>query len=171
MIKNKRLVFYFATMCLMGCGSSNTNYETSNDDYEIEEEYVNTEDDSVLEENLETEEYENIDNSYTSSYSSHTPTIYIPPTVNYNPTYHTNSDYQYEYRTGVSGNYNYNYDVSGSDYYGDDVSGNLDMQGKYGSGSIVNANGDEIEVEAEWIDYGTIEATDYYGNTYELTTD
>lgn len=87
------------------------------------------------------------------------------------PTIHYDDDYQYEYRTGYSGSYEYNYDVTGYDTYSyDDVEGNLDMQGKYGSGYIEDEYGNEIYVDAEWTDYGVIEATDYEGNVYELET-
>ena len=50
---------------------------------------------------------------------------------------------------GESGNYEYNYEVSGTDANGDAVSGNVSMNGKYGSGTITNSNGEEIEVETE----------------------
>lgn len=77
--------------------------------------------------------------------------------------------YEYEYRTGVSGDYQYNYDVSGTDTYSyEDITGNLDMYGKYGTGYIENEEGEEIYVDAEWTDYGVIEASDDEGNTYEL---
>lgn len=86
-------------------------------------------------------------------------------------TIHTDSTYEYEYRKGESGNYEYNYDVSGTDDNGDEVSGNVSMNGKYGSGTITNSNGEEIEVEAEWVDKGVLNATDNDGNEYELTVD
>lgn len=81
-------------------------------------------------------------------------------------TEHVDNDYKYEHRTGTSGNYEYNYDVSG-----DGVEGNVDMQGKYGSGTITDENGDEKDVEAEWVDYGRMEVTDDDGNTYEMEAD
>lgn len=83
-------------------------------------------------------------------------------------TYHTDSDYKYEYRTGTTGNYEYNYDVTGEDADGNEISGNVDMNGKYGSGYITDDNGNEKEVEVEWVDYGRMEATDEDGNTYEM---
>jgi len=86
-------------------------------------------------------------------------------------TYHIDSDYKYEYRTGTSGSYEYNYDVNGSDYDGNDVSGNISVSGKYGEGTIEDANGDERDVEVEWVRYGVMEATDEDGNTYELEVD
>jgi hypothetical protein len=86
-------------------------------------------------------------------------------------TVHVDSNYKYEYRTGTSGDYGYNYDVSGYDYNGDEVTGNVSMQDKYGTGTITNAEGDEIEVDVEWVDYGELKATDPDGNEYELTVD
>lgn len=85
--------------------------------------------------------------------------------------YHTDSNYKYEFRTGTSGNYEYNYDVNGSDYDGNSVSGNVDVKGKYGSGTIEDEDGNTKDVDVEWIDYGTLEATDEDGNTYELEVD
>lgn len=79
---------------------------------------------------------------------------------------HVDDQYKYEHRTGTSGNYEYNYDVSG-----DGVEGNVDMQGKYGSGTITDEEGNEKEVEVEWVDYGIMEATDEDGNTYTLGAD
>lgn len=92
----------------------------------------------------------------------------------YSPTYttpttyrHYDDSYKYNYRTGNSGSYNYNYDVEG---YGDTgyAYGNVDMSGKYGEGYIYNEDGDEVWVEAEWTDYGVLEAYDEDGNYYEL---
>lgn len=80
--------------------------------------------------------------------------------------YHVDNDYKYEHRTGSTGNYEYNYDVSG-----DGAEGNVDMQGKYGSGTITDEYGDEKDVEVEWVDYGVMEATDEDGNTYTMEAD
>ena len=91
--------------------------------------------------------------------------------VNNEETIHTDTTYEYEYRKGESGNYEYNYDVSGTDDNGDEVSGNVSMNGKYGSGTITNSIGEEIEVETEWIDKGVLNATDDDGNEYELNVD
>ena len=91
--------------------------------------------------------------------------------TNNEETIHTDSTYEYEYRKGESGNYEYNYDVSGTDNNGDEVSGNVSMNGKYGSGTITNSNGEEIEVETEWIGKGILNATDDEGNEYELDVD
>lgn len=79
---------------------------------------------------------------------------------------HVDDQYKYEHRTGTSGNYEYNYDVSG-----DGVEGNVDVQGKYGSGTITDEDGNEKEVEVEWVDYGVMEATDEDGNTYTLVAE
>ncbi len=89
------------------------------------------------------------------------------------PSYYSdpNDEYEYNYRTGYSGSYGFNYDVSGSDENGDSVYGSVDTQGKYGDGYIYDDYGNEIYVETEWVDYGVIEATDEYGNTYELETE
>jgi len=86
-------------------------------------------------------------------------------------TYHTDTAYKYEYRTGTSGDYQYDYDVSGTDDNGDEVTGNVTMHGKYGSGTITTANGDDVDVETEWVDYGKLKATDSDGNEYELEAD
>ena len=86
-------------------------------------------------------------------------------------TYHTDSNYKYEYRTGTSGDYEYNYDVNGSDWDGNGVSGNVDMDGKYGSGTIEDENGNSVDVDVEWIGKGQLEATDGDGNTYDLEVD
>ena len=82
--------------------------------------------------------------------------------------YHEDSNYKYEYRTGSSGSYEYNYDVEGTDSDGNSVRGNVNTSGKYGSGYIEDENGNEVEVETEWTDWGELEATDEDGNTYEL---
>ncbi|MCG2611811.1 hypothetical protein LZZ90_09875 [Flavobacterium sp. SM15] len=84
------------------------------------------------------------------------------------PTYHVDEEHKYEYRTGTSGDYEYNYDVVGHDSNGDDVSGNVSMNGKYGTGTITTPDGDEVDVDAEWVDYGKLKATDENGNEYEL---
>lgn len=83
-------------------------------------------------------------------------------------TYHNNTEYQYEYRTGKPGNYEYNYDVSGYDAIGDSVYGNINIQGKYGAGILTNTTDEEIEITAEWIDYGELKAVDKEGNEYNL---
>ena len=82
-------------------------------------------------------------------------------------TYHVNKEYQYEYRTGTSGHYEYNYDVKGVDSKGDSVRGNINIEGKYGAGILIDSIKDH-EIKAEWIDYGKLKATDNNGNEYYL---
>lgn len=91
--------------------------------------------------------------------------------VNNEETIHTDATYEYKYRKGESGNYEYNYDVSGTDDNGGEVSGNVSMNGKFGTGTITNSNGEELELETEWIGKGVLNATDDDGNEYELDVD
>lgn len=86
-------------------------------------------------------------------------------------TYNENNNYKYEYRTGTSGDYEYNYDIEGVDSEGNSVTGNINTSGKYGSGYIEDASGNEVEVETEWKDYGIMEATDENGNVYEMNVE
>jgi len=83
-------------------------------------------------------------------------------------TYHNDTHHQYEYRTGKPGHYEYNYDVSGYNAIGDSVSGNINIEGKYGAGILVNGTDGEIEITTEWIDYGELKAVDKKGNEYYL---
>ena len=43
--------------------------------------------------------------------------------------------------------------------------------GKYGNGILTKANGDEIDINVEWIGKGKLLATDEEGNEYELYVD
>lgn len=86
-------------------------------------------------------------------------------------TYHIDTAYKYESRIGVSGDYQYNYDVSGTDGNGDEVKGNIDVRDKYGAGILTDANGNDVEIETEWIGYGKLKATNSDGNEYELGVD
>jgi hypothetical protein len=86
-------------------------------------------------------------------------------------TYHKDTQYQYEYRTGISGEYEYNYDVSGHDQNGNEVSGNINTEGKQGAGTITNHQGEQRNIQTEWISYGKLKATDDQGNVYELEAD
>ena len=86
-------------------------------------------------------------------------------------TLHVDTTYKYEYRTGTSGDYGYNYDVSGYDSNGDEVTGNVSMEDKYGTGTITNSDGEEIDVDVEWTGYGELKAIDSDGNEYELSVD
>jgi hypothetical protein len=82
--------------------------------------------------------------------------------------YNINPAYKYEHRTGTTGNYQYNYDVDGLDNNGNSVSGNVDINGKYGNGTIEDEDGNEKNVDVEWLGAGQLQATDEDGNTYEL---
>lgn len=100
------------------------------------------------------------------------PNNFVPnSTAETEATYHEDTTYKYENRTGESGSYQYNYDVSGTNAEGNEVTGNIDIEGKYGRGTIEDTDGNEIEVEVEWIDYGKLKATDKDGNEYELEVD
>ena len=79
-----------------------------------------------------------------------------------------NAAYKYEYRTGVSGDYTYNYDISGQDSNGDLIAGNIDINGQYGDGSIIDSEGNTRLIDVEWINHGVLEVTDEDGNTYEM---
>jgi hypothetical protein len=82
-------------------------------------------------------------------------------------TYHVNKTYEYEYRTGNPGNYEYNYDVKGINYKGDSVFGNINVQGKYGAGILIDSIA-EIEINTEWISKGKLKARDKKGHQYDL---
>ena len=76
--------------------------------------------------------------------------------------------YKYNSRAYVNGKYEYNYDVEGFDNEGGEVVGNCDMHKKYGSCAIIKENGESVPVDAEWVSYGVINATDEDGNFYEI---
>jgi len=82
--------------------------------------------------------------------------------------YHTDTKYKYEHRTGTTGNYEYNYDVSGYDSDANEVTGNISIQNNNGTGTLIDKEGNEIDVDVEWIDYGKLKATDDDGNEFEL---
>lgn len=86
-------------------------------------------------------------------------------------TFHKDKEFQYEYRTGTSGHYEYNYLVHGNDQNGNQVEGEINIQGKYGAGVISNKEGDDIEINAEWIRPKKLKATDKEGNEYDLEAD
>lgn len=111
-------------------------------------------------------DYSDSNDSQAKSFVSSEQVEYKEP--KHNPTYHVDEEHKYEYRTGTSGDYDYNYDVVGQNDNGDAVSGNITMNGKFGTGTITTPDGGEIEVDAEWIDYGKMKATDENGNAYEL---
>ena len=85
--------------------------------------------------------------------------------------FNKDSNYKYEHRTGNSGDYEYNYDINGIDEDGNAVSGNIDVNGKYGSGTIEDEDGNEKSIDVEWVDKGQLEGTDEDGKSYELEVD
>lgn len=119
---------------------------------------------------LQEDDEEAVTKTQTNTYVA--PSIYTPPVSQ--PAYsqtapvHYDSSYKYNYRTGYSGDYGYNYDVEGYSDSGEYFYGNVDTEGKYGEGYIYDDYGNEMYVETEWVDYGVMEATDEYGNTYEF---
>ncbi|AWK07092.1 hypothetical protein HYN56_23810 [Flavobacterium crocinum] len=82
-------------------------------------------------------------------------------------TYHVNTSYKYKYRTGNPGRYKYNYDVRGINTFGDSVFGNINVQGKYGAGVLIDSLG-ETEINTEWISHGKLKALDQQRNEYHL---
>ena len=82
--------------------------------------------------------------------------------------HHEDTTYQYEYRTGESGDYQYNYDVIATDVDGNELEGNINVEGKYGKGTITDLGGSEIEITTEWIGYGKLLGKDEDGNEYEI---
>ena len=82
--------------------------------------------------------------------------------------HHEDTTYQYEYRTGESGDYQYNYDVIATDVDGNELEGNINVEGKYGKGTITDLEGNEIEITTEWIGYGKLLGKDEDGNEYEI---
>lgn len=91
----------------------------------------------------------------------------VSPSENYQV---VDTTFKYESRTGSTGNYEYNYDVNGTDVDGNNVSGSIDVQGRYGTGTIEDEDGNEKEIDVEWTGKGTLEGTDEDGNTYELNS-
>lgn len=87
------------------------------------------------------------------------------------PTFHKDTVKEYEYRTGTSGDYTYNYNAYGFDSEGNEVNGSISVDGKYGNGILLKANGVETDINVEWISYGKLIATDEDGNEYELFVD
>jgi hypothetical protein len=83
-------------------------------------------------------------------------------------TYHVDKTYQYEYRTGYSGHYEYNYDVKGINNKGDSVFGNINVEGKYGAGILMNDSIGDIEINTKWISFGKLQAFDKKRNEYYL---
>jgi hypothetical protein len=115
--------------------------------------------------------------SYQNSNSTGSPTNevhYIEPTPSFDNSsiVGDNSEeatgFKYESR---SGNYEYNYDISGYDNNGNAVSGNIDIQGRYGSGTIEDQDGNQKSIDVEWVGNGELEGTDEDGNSYEFEVD
>ncbi|MFC0821386.1 hypothetical protein [Moraxella marmotae] len=177
---NKNLLYLVLMLGLASCDlSSHESFEYSDEEsyseeYDDEKETETEESDtgeysepsSILEdlENQTNDLMADEQSEYINDYSYTTPTYDSAD-------YHTDNAFKYEYRVGASGNYLYNYDVSGNDDNGNTVTGNVDMQGKYGSGQILDSDNNLIDVEVEWVDYGVIEAVDDDGNTYELNVE
>ena len=82
--------------------------------------------------------------------------------------HHEDTTYQYEYRTGESGDYQYNYDVIATDADGNELEGNINVEGKYGKGTLTDIEDNEIEILTEWIGYGKLLGKDDNGNEYEI---
>ncbi|GEC78159.1 hypothetical protein [Flavobacterium aquatile] len=82
--------------------------------------------------------------------------------------HHEDTTYQYEYRTGESGDYQYNYDVIATDVDENEFEGNINVEGKYGKGTITDLEGNEIEITTEWIGYGKLLGKDHDSNEYEI---
>ena len=85
--------------------------------------------------------------------------------------YHQDKEFEYEYRTGTTNHYQYNYNVIGTDIDGNEVSGNINVEGKYGKGTLLNPKGNTTDITTEWIGYGKLSAIDTDGTTYELTVE
>jgi uncharacterized protein YcfL len=100
---------------------------------------------------------------------------YTEPSISPNPSKVTqeesSTNVKYHYRSRNDQEYQYNYDVSGLDYDGNSVRGNIDINGKYGSGTIEDENGNTKYIDVEWVDYGVMEGVDEDGNYYDLEVD
>lgn len=99
---------------------------------------------------------------------NHLPGILVSDSVYEQEIIHTDTCYKYQQRTGLSGNYEYTYNVIGIDNEGNEVTGSIAVNGESGLGTITDTNGNELNVEVNWIGYGILEAVDEDGNTYEL---
>jgi len=62
----------------------------------------------------------------------------------------------------------YSYSVSGTDSDRLSVWGDVDVDQDGGSGTIEDENGEVRSIDVEWTGYGVLEATDEYGNSFEL---
>lgn len=138
---------------------------------ESEDEDVVEEDEDVVEEDENITSMSDSNQSYLDSPPIQNSLLTQEPILNTpapDVTIHTDSNYKYEYRTGGPGDYTYNYDSSATDSNGNVMDANITMNGKYGTGVVVDENGNEKEVDVEWTGYGEAEATDSDGNAYEI---
>jgi hypothetical protein len=85
------------------------------------------------------------------------------------PSYNSTPVSNETYSNGSSNSYSY--DVNGTDDDVNCVSGTIDVNGKYGYGTIEDDDGNEVDVDVEWTGKGSLEATDSDGNSYELEVD
>ncbi|MBB3106513.1 hypothetical protein FHS24_001014 [Psychrobacter luti] len=149
---NKKILIAISLFFLSSCSSDN---DFTSEDEELSSDYI------ISNEVLDSEDSED--------YFENAELVSSDPSIDENYFLEDiNTSYQYEDRTGTVGDYTYNYDVSGQDSFGDEVVGNIDISGKYGNGTITDSEGDEKNIDVEWTDYGILEATDDYGNTYEM---
>ena len=51
---------------------------------------------------------------------------------------------------------------------GDSVFGNINVEGKYGAGILINDSVPELNIKTEWIEHGKLKAFDEKGNEYLL---
>ena len=61
-----------------------------------------------------------------------------------------------------------NLTVFSTDADGNELEGNINVEGKYGKGTITNLDGNKIEISTEWIGYGKLIGIDDEGNEYEI---
>ena len=149
---NKKVLIAISLFVLCSCSSDN---DFTSEEQELSSDYI------ISDEVLESEDSED--------YFEDAELVSSDPSIDGNYSLEDMStSYQYDDRTGAVGDYTYNYDISGQDSFGDEVVGNIDISGKYGNGTITDSEGDEKNVDVEWTDYGVLEATDDYGNTYEM---
>ena len=157
-VLGKNTLFIIVLFFLTACGSKQVDLDNSYDesitDEELDSENSEFDEDNIQENEVFLEE-ESLD-EYPLSFEDNDIEI------------ENDAAYKYEYRAGVSGDYTYNYDISGQDFNGDLVEGNIDINGQYGDGSIIDSEGNTRLIDVEWINHGVLEVTDEDGNTYEM---